>query len=197
MYLGVDGSYNSSGADHAEFVKPWLDENTDNEDRVGYLVTYAYTENGIFIKKANAGDYIAGITSGNPCVVGNADEDYYWKYGRDDFNRIETEEIQKTDEEGNPMYDADGLPVMVQAPKVSGDYNPSLPYTPRSERPEWDYVGMVGVIPVRDDGSCIPGQFCKCGGGGIATLAEQRGFDTFFVIERISKYVVSVEMKGL
>lgn len=197
LFLGAGGSYNSSGADHAEFIKPWIDGNPENEDRVGYMVTYAYTDEGVFIKKANPEDYIAGITSGNPCVVGNADEAYYWMYDRDDFNRLITEEIQKTDEEGNLIYDKAGLPVMVQVPKISEIYKPSLPYTPRSERPEWDYVGMVGVIPVRDDGTCIPGQFCKCGGNGIATLAEQRGFDTFFVIERISENVVSVEMKGI
>lgn len=207
MYLGAGGAYISSGADHAEFIKPWLDGNPENEDRVGYMVTYAYTDNGIFIKKANPGDYIAGITSGNPCLVGNADEDYYWKYERDDFNRLIMEEVPETeqqkDEEGNPIFAEESEePVMIETgrmvkvPKIAGTYDPSKPYKERKDRQEWDYVGMVGVIPVRDDGTCVPGQFCKCGGDGIATLAEERGFDTFFILERISENVVSVEMKG-
>ena len=202
LYLGAGGAYNSSGADHAEFVKEWADGNPDNEDRVGYFVT---VKDGL-LYKAGPEDYISGITSGNPCVVGNADEEYFWKYERDEFNRIimeyVPEEVQETDEEGNPVFDDAGEPVMietgrmVEAPKVSENYDPSRPYTPRKDRPEWDYVGMVGVLPVRDDGTCVPGNFCKCGGGGIATLADKRGFDTFFVLERIGPDVVSVEMKG-
>lgn len=38
---------------------------------------------------------------------------------------------------------------------------------------------MFGVIPVRDD--------------GIATLATEREFDTFYVIERLSEHMVSVD----
>ena len=54
---------------------------------------------------------------------------------------------------------------------------------------------MLGVIPVPDDGTCIPGRFCKCGKGGIATLAEQRDFDTYMVIERVNDHVVKVILK--
>ena len=32
-------AFQSSGADYAEFLKPWEDGNPDNEDRVGYFVT--------------------------------------------------------------------------------------------------------------------------------------------------------------
>ena len=81
--------------------------------------------------------------------------------------------------------------------KLAADYDPTKQndYIERKYRPEWSYVGMVGVIPVRDDGTCEAGCFCKCGQNGIATRAESRGFDTFFVIERISDNVVTVEMR--
>ena len=81
--------------------------------------------------------------------------------------------------------------------KLAGHYDPSLQegYTERKDRKEWDYVGMLGVLPVRDDGTCIPGQFCRCGTGGIATLAEERGFDAYMVIERVSDGIVSVILK--
>lgn len=61
--------------------------------------------------------------------------------------------------------------------KLSKDYDPALQqnYTERKDRKEWDYVGMLGVLPVRDDGTCQPGQFCKCGKDGIATLANTAG----------------------
>lgn len=199
-------AFNSSGADYAEFIKPWADGNPDGEDRVGYFVA---VKNG-FLQKAGQGDYIAGITSGNPSVVGNADEDYYWRYERDAFNRIIMEDVpemvQQTDEDGNLMFDKKTHePIMVETGKIiknarmklADGYDPSLQnsYVERKFRKEWDYVGMVGVLPVRDDGTCIPGQFCRCGAGGIATLAERRDFDAYMVIERITENIVSVILK--
>ena len=198
-------AFNSSGADYAEFIKPWYDGNTEEEDRVGYFVTI---KDGL-LYKANEGDYIVGITSGNPSVVGNADEDYYWRYERDEFNRFvyedAEEEVEQLDDNGTPVLDENGMPVMVKTGniiknahyKLAADYNPTKQndYIERKNRPEWSYVGMVGVIPVRDDGTCEAGCFCKCGQNGIATRAESRGFDTFFVIERISDNVVSVEIR--
>lgn len=239
-------AFQSSGADYAEFKKEWADGNPDNEDRVGYLVTI---KNGL-LYKANEGDYIVGITSGNPSVVGNADEDYYWKYERDEFNRIMMEDVPetvqkteqklsvtkvyRTDEDGQPLYDENGnqlyeeipvldkdgnqkyeevlvydenhMPVMVETGKIiknarmklAENYDSSLQenYIERKDRKEWDYVGQVGTLPVRDDGTCLPDHFCKCGKDGVATFAEIRGFDTFYVVERISENVVSVEMRG-
>ena len=194
---------NSSGADYAEFIKPWADNNSDGEDRVGYFVT---VRDG-FLHKANDGDYIVGITSGNPSVVGNADEDYYWKYERDAFGRIVLEEIpecvQALDGEGAPMFDENGETVLkptggtVKRMKLSADYDKTLQgsYEERKNRPEWDYVGMLGVLPVRDDGTCVPGLFCKCGAGGIATLSTERGVDAYMVIERVSDGVVKVILR--
>lgn len=198
-------AFNSTGADYAEFIYPWADNNPENEDRVGYFVTVR--DNLLY--RAEEGDYIAGITSGNPSVVGNADEDYIWRYERDEFNRIiwidVPEVVEKRDANGNIITDEDGRPVMVETGRMiekgdmkqSKDYDPSLQnsYVERKDRPEWDYVGMLGVLPVRDNGTCLPGRFCKCGKGGIATLAEQRGFDTYMVIERVNDHVVKVILK--
>ena len=200
-------AFQSSGADYAEFKKEWADGNPDNEDRVGYLVTI---KNGL-LYKANEGDYIVGITSGNPSVVGNADEDYYWKYERDEFNRIVMEDapeiVQKRDEDGNLLFDEETHEPMMEETgkiiknarmKLAEDYDSSLQknYIERKDRKEWDYVGQVGTLPVRDDGTCLPDHFCKCGKDGVATFAETRWFDTFYVTERISDNVVSVEMRG-
>ena len=198
-------AFNSSGADYAEFIKPWADGNPDNEDRVGYMVTI---KDGLLCK-ANEGDYIVGITSGNPSIVGNADEDYYWRYERDEFNRFvyedAEEEVEQLDDDGAPVLDENGMPVMVKTGniiknahyKLAADYDPTKQndYIERKNRPEWSYVGMIGVIPVRDDGTCEVGGYCKCGENGIATRAETRGFDTFFVLERISDNVVSIELR--
>ncbi len=199
-------AFQSSGADYAEFIKPWSDGNPDEEDRIGYFVT---VKNGL-LEKARQGDYIAGITSGNPSIVGNADEDYYWRYERDEFNRIVMEDvpesIQQTDEDGKLVFDEETHePVMVETGKIvknarmklAEGYDSSLQegYIERKDRKEWDYVGMLGVLPVRDDGTCLPDHFCKCSDNGIATLATERGFDTYRVLERISENIVSVILR--
>lgn len=192
------GAFNSSGADYAEFIKEWADGNPESEDRVGYFVT-AYRDGLI---KANENDFILGITSGNPSIVGNADEDYYWKYERDAFNRIVLEDVpeivEEIDDDGNVTERETGNIIKNARMKLRDNYDNSLQtsYVPRKKRKEWDYVGMLGMIPVRDDGTCEAGGFCKCSNGGIATRAEQ-GFagQKFYVVERINENVVSVVVK--
>ena len=198
-------AYTSSGADYAELIKPWFDDNEENEDRVGYFVTIKDGK----LYKANEGDYIVGITSGNPSVIGNGDEDYYWRYDRDKFNRILMEDVpeivQKVDENNNPMYDENHEPIYEETgniiPNARMKLNPNYDsskqndYIPRSERKEWDYVGMLGVLPVRDDGTCIPGSFCKCKENGIATAATGEEKYSYFVIERIDEETVSIILK--
>ncbi len=173
-YLGLvysDGAINSTGADYAEFIKPWSDGNPNNEDRVGYFVTI---KNG-GLCFAEEGDYIVGITSGNPSVVGNGDEDWLGRWQRDEFSRILMEDGHF---------------------KANPEYDPSQKYIERKDRPEWDYVGMTGVVPVRDDGTCAAGGFAKCGAGGVATAADEwECHKTFFVIERVNENVIKVEMR--
>jgi len=45
---------------------------------------------------------------------------------------------------------------------LSPSYNPSQTYIPRSQRPEWIPVGLLGKIYVRDNGACVVGSKCNC-----------------------------------
>lgn len=77
-----DGSWTGSGADYAEFFE-WADGNPENEDRRGFSVSMI----GDKIQKANSGDVVIGVISGNPSVVGDsAWNRWSGKYLRDDFN---------------------------------------------------------------------------------------------------------------
>lgn len=187
-------AYSSTGADYAELFE-WADGNGENEDRRGYFVTI----DGKKIKKASSGDYIVGIISGNPSVIGNTDMEWYGQFMRDEFGTFIKETYKETvnetsiDEDGNVTEEE--REVDVEFYKVNPDYDPDAPYTFRLDRPEWDAVGMLGVLPVRDDGTCKVGRFCRCADGGIATLATERSFDTYMVIERISENVVSLILK--
>ena len=185
----ANGSYHSSGADYAEYVYEWEDGNAENEDRRGYFVTVKNKK----LRKAESGDYIVGITSGNPSIVGNGDEDWHGRWVRDELGSVVYKDIEVND------YADDGITVTgthtITRKMQSEDYDSSLAYIERKDRPEWSCVGMIGILYVRDDGTCIPGDFCKCGNGGIATYTSERGFDTFFVLERTGDNIIKVQLR--
>jgi len=122
------GSSMTTPADYADMME-WLDGNPDREDRIGYSVV---VEEGR-VRKASADDdshTVIGIASGNPSICGGSGWNrWVGKFLTDDFNRqILTEDGDRT---LNPGFD------------------PEHEYTPRSERPEWDPIGLVGRIPMR------------------------------------------------
>jgi len=68
--------------------------------------------------------------------------------------------------------------------------NPALvdtkQYVPRSKRPEWSAIGLVGKIVVRDDGTLKPGGKCDCL-NGMATAGS-----TWTVLKRTGPKTVQV-----
>ena len=181
----------STGADYAEYFE-WKDGNPNNEDRVGYIVTL----DGDKIVKANTGDDILGICSGTAMVLGDSAE-WNWnkRYLTDDFGRIIYEDRMEHHE---AIYNDDGELIKeawdeeVHAPKQNPEYDASQPYVKRADRPEWQIVGMMGKIYVRDDGSCIVNGYADVK-DGIATKAN--GKTNMRVMERVSDNIVRVLMK--
>lgn len=192
-------SVSGTGADVAELYE-WQDGNTENEDRCGYFVIVE----GDKVRIANSNDDITkpqvmrriGVVSGNPGLVANnyADE-WQGKYLRDVYNRLITEhksyEAEYEDREvTNPetgettvervmihdAYEADEY-------IVNPDYDDTQSYTPRHERPEWDYVSRHGQLPVNDDGTCVVNGYCKPNDNGVATSSD----DGFYVMSRIDE----------
>jgi len=177
----------ASGADYAEFFE-WQDLNPNDEDRRGYFVTL----DGDKIKIAEPNDYILGIISGLPAVIGNGDENWRGRYILDDFGAFITEEFEYEED----VFDKEtGEKKTVTKTgtkyKENPDYDPSLPYIQRKDRPEWDAVGMFGVLAVRDDGTCTVNGYCTVAEGGIATASESG----YRVIKRVSDNVVRVVFK--
>lgn len=181
----------STGADYAEYFE-WKDGNPANEDRVGYIVTL----DGDKIVKANSGDDILGICSGTAMVLGDSAE-WNWnkRYLTDDFGRIIYEDRMEHHE---AIYNPDGELIEeawdeeVHAPKQNPDYDPSQPYTKRADRPEWQIVGMMGKLYVRDDGSCVVNGYADVA-NGIATKAT--GKTNMRVMERVNDSIIRVLMK--
>lgn len=173
-------AYNTSGADYAEFFE-WGDGNPENEDRVGYFVTFA---DGELIKKAEEGDYILGIVSGNPSVIGNSDECWMGQNLMDEWGRFIYKDYSEVDPET-------GEEKHYTSYDVNPEYDPEMEYIHREDRPEWSAIGMLGALCVRDDGTCQVNGYCKCTAGGIATASE-RGIDTYRVIKRVTDNIVKV-----
>ncbi len=206
-------AYSTSGADYAEYFE-WIDGNPDAEDRVGYFVTL----DGNKIRKAKSGEYLLGIVSGHPAVLGNHDLNWHGQYLTDEFNRpikkvykdiVEVKEtksfkdIEISEEEFEKLsYDERKKLLDVTVEKeveyesfaVNPDYDPNKEYISRADRPEWDAIGMLGVLSVYDDGTCEVNGFCKCDDNGKATACE-RGFDTYRVIERVNENIIKIIFK--
>lgn len=184
---------------------------------------YANSQELPHIKPANEGDYILGVISGNPSFVGNSDEEWKKRWLYDDFDRpimeaiqvpiTELQEVETGEYRTEIEYDEDDNEVEVQVPILetkeietgeyrtefiqvqNPDYNPSETYISRNNRKEWETTGMLGVLSVRDDGTCQVGKFCKCSQNGIATLAEKRGIDTFLVLKRVNDNIIKIIFK--
>ena len=176
-------SFATTGADYAEYFE-WADGNPDNEDRVGYFVTFA---DGNLIKKATEGDYILGIVSGMPCVIGNNDECWMKQFEMDEWGRFIYETHTEIDEETGEEKEYTFY-------KVNPDYDPKKPYVHREKRQEWSAIGMMGVLSVYDDGTCQVNGYCKCTKNGIATAAE-KGEESYRVIARVTDNIVKVVFK--
>lgn len=183
-YVYATNAAVQTGADYAEYFE-WSDGNPDNEDRVGLFVTFD-ENNQEKIRIANSDDdYILGIVSGMPSVIGNGDEDWKKRYVLDDFGRY----IQETFE-----YVIDGETKTGTKWKENPEYDSTKPYASRDERAEWSAIGLVGMLSVYDDGTCQVNGYCKCENNGIATASE-KGTDTYRVIKRVTDNIVKVVLK--
>ena len=186
----------STTADYAEYFE-WADENHLAEDRVGYFVTF---DDGKKIRIADSEDnYILGVVSGEPFVLGNGDCDVWnGMVLRDKFNRTKYEPAQKYEidpETGKeiPVYDDKGNPVYEGTkPVYNPDYDPTIPYISRADRPEWAAVGMLGVLAVREDGTCEVNDYCTINQNGIATKANKDSLFKYRVIKRNAEDVVEI-----
>ena len=177
----------NTGADYAEFFE-WQDANPNVEDRRGYFVTL----DGENIKIAEPNDYILGIVSGQPAVIGNGDEDWRGRYILDEFGAFIIEEFQYEEKVFDKETGKTNTVIKTGTKyKENPEYNPSLPYVQRKDRPEWDAVGMVGVLSVRDDGTCKVNGYCTVAEGGIATASE----NGYRVIKRVSDNIIKVIFK--
>lgn len=182
----AEGTYSSPAAAYAELFE-WADGNPDNEDRVGRFVT----PEGSKIRLATPADtYLLGVVSGAPSLIGDNPLAWQAKYQNDEWGRLIYEEMEVEYKE----LENDEEVVKTRTDrirKLNPAYDPTQPYTPRLERPEWDAVGMIGKLLVLQDGTLQAGSFCISGPDGLAT-ASQSGY---YVLEVINDTQAKIIMK--
>lgn len=183
----ADGTYSSSGADYAEYF-----ESADGKEiPIGSTVIL---ENGK-IRRAiitDILDTIIGVVrpknSNEMITVGNSYENYWQgKYEKDEFGADVFEAIdiyQWTDEKNHQETKyADELPQDLVLPenkiitpstrkKKSLTYDPNADYIPRSQRPEWLIVGMLGQVPIKT-GELLNPNWILLGNVGDGTIAKR------------------------
>ena len=185
----------STTADYAEFFE-WLDGNPNEEDRVGYFVTM----DGDKIRIANADDdYILGVVSGEPFVLGNGDCDTWnGMFLRDEFRRTIYEPAPKIeeilDDEGNPTGEFKEIEGTYDGirPKLNPEYDHTQAYISRFDRPEWAPIGMLGVLAVRHDGTAKVNGYVTIADSGIATACDKNTENSYRVIKANTDSVVEI-----
>lgn len=182
----ASGDFNASGADYAEMFE-WADGNPDGEDRAGRFVTL----DGAKIRLAGPeDDYIIGVVSGNPSVVGDVhDDQWQGMYLYDVFGRPLWEDVEIPDRTGHNGAVIDPAHTEHRQ-RLNPDYDNTQKYIPRSERPEWDAVGLLGKLVAVDDGGCEANGWCTVGAGGIAVRADSR--TRYRVMERLDESHVRI-----
>ena len=161
-----DGSLTQNAYDYAEYFE-WEDGNPLNEDRRGYSVFV--NSNGKIEKATDSTNTaeIIGVISGTAAVVGDAAiYDWQGKWQVDEWGTLVTEVVKqvswKDDEGKRHSYEEDKIPSGITVPShasyrqhkrriLNSDYDDSKDYVPRDMRQEWDTVGLLGKVRVRDD----------------------------------------------
>lgn len=185
----------STTADYAEFFE-WLDKNPNEEDRVGHFVTLDRDK----IKIATSeDDYILGIVSGEPFVLGNGDCDTWnGMYLHDEFRRTMYEPAPKIieilDNEGNPTGEYEEVEGEYEGtrPILNPNYDQTKQYISRFDRAEWSPIGMLGVLAVLHDGTAEVNGYVTVNNEGIATKCTRDTRNSYRVIKKVSDKVVEV-----
>ncbi len=141
--------------DYAEYFESQSGQAIPN----GTIVTL----DGRYVRKAQVNDKPIGIISGTAGVIlGDQMFHHKDKFLKDEFGvtltQIELKEWE--DDEGNKYSEE------VEVPIPNPDYTEyENEYVPRSERPEWNVVGLVGQVFTRFKGELKPNDYIKAENG--------------------------------
>lgn len=153
--LNLAGKLTQNNADIAEL----FESQSGQPIELGTIVTL----DGDKIRKAQPNDEPIGVISGTAALVAN-DKTYHHKdrYLQNEYGMTLTKRVQREfeDVDGNPVFEWRDEPI------ENPNYNENLPYVSRSERPEWNTVGLIGQIYTNVEKDVIAGDLIN-GKAGI------------------------------
>lgn len=153
--LNLAGKLTQNNADIAEL----FESQSGQPIELGTIVTL----DGDKIRKAQPSDEPIGVISGTAALVAN-DKTYHHKdrYLQNEYGMTLTKRVQREfeDVDGNPVFEWRDEPI------ENPNYNEDLPYVSRSERPEWNTVGLIGQIYTNVEKDVIAGDLIN-GKAGI------------------------------
>ena len=127
-----DGAADLGNADYAEYF-----ESADGSElERGYFVSFA--QGSECVEYGNS--ELVGIVSATPAVAGDSQSLHYkGKYQKDEFGAYIREPVK--------VYDDAGVYTHTEMHKMlSEDFDPTQEYIPRSDRPEWSPIGLLGKL---------------------------------------------------
>lgn len=167
-----------TGQDFGDYAE-YFESQSGQEIPNGYLVTL----DGRYIRKANSNDTPIGVISGTAGVI-LGDQLFYHKdkFLKDEFGVTLTETRVKEwyNENGELCKSETELPI------PNPDWESSdEKYLSRSERPEWNIVGLMGQVFTRIDSTVQVNDYIKAN-KGIGTKDNNNGF--YRVLEITTPY---------
>lgn len=168
----------TSGQDFGDYAE-YFESQSGQEIPNGYLVTL----DGRKIRKANSNDKPIGVISGTAGVIlGDQMFHHKDKNLKDEFGVTLTEWATKewVDDDGNPYSEEVEIPIPNPDWKESED-----DYISRSERPEWNVVGLMGQVFTRIDSTVQVNDYIKPN-KGVGTKDNNNGY--YRVLEVTTHY---------
>lgn len=109
---------------------------------------------------------VIGIVSANPAIKGGAEWSHWaHKYIKDEYGRYVWEDVETASwtedldtelmsrsvvvKEFNGEVPAGAKRETVRRKRLNPKFDPSMEYKSREQRPEWDFIGLLGRIPLR------------------------------------------------
>ncbi|WP_210133672.1 peptidase G2 autoproteolytic cleavage domain-containing protein [Staphylococcus sp. GDY8P131P] len=168
----------SSGQNFGDYAE-YFESQSGQEIKNGYIVTL----DGRYIRKANSNDTPIGVISGTAGVIlGDQMFHHKDKFLKDEFGVTQTELQTKEwqDDEGN--WYSEEVDVPIPNPEYV-EYADE--YIDRSNRPEWNVVGLMGQVYTRIDSTVSVNDYIKPN-KGVGTKDNNNGF--YKVLEITTPY---------
>lgn len=176
----------------------------DEDSRYGKFVTFSKEDpTQIVLYGQNNTDIVAGITTINSVIDSDNPEEWKYKYMITDIGDILLQKERLA--VGAKQYDENLEMAFIKTYpwehliKVENQaFDPNKQYLQRSKRQEWIRVNLLGKCIVRDNGTCIPGEYCTPYVGkikdqwGNAVPATESDTNKYFVFGRISDNAILI-----